>query len=304
MKPSGWMLTMLLMAGPVWALEPWQSPYEQDHPLVGAILDTQSGERLSAEQLYQRLSGHPLVLVGEKHDNPDHHALERALYQALSPQSAPRTLVLEMLSGGALLKPNPGLSELDDTALQVAIEWPQGSWPWQDYAELVRLALANGSALGAANLTRPTIRAVYEQGADALDSASQRATMAAIEPRVREPWAEVLYEQHCGALPMAHMTPMVKVQVARDAAMAGVLAQTEGPALLISGGFHAAQRDAVPAHLRERGLDSVSVLLLEVDSEHQDWREYREAIEADFHYLWFTPKSTTRDYCDDLAGTH
>lgn len=49
------------------------------------------------EQLVQRLAGAPRVLVGEKHDNPDHHALQLWLLRALQGQRVQGSLLLEML---------------------------------------------------------------------------------------------------------------------------------------------------------------------------------------------------------------
>src|SRR5690606_41762028 len=60
---------------------------------AGEIIDLRSGARLGPEQLVRELAGAELILVGERHDNPDHHALQRWLLEVLQPGS----LLLEML---------------------------------------------------------------------------------------------------------------------------------------------------------------------------------------------------------------
>ncbi|WP_440447152.1 ChaN family lipoprotein, partial [Pseudomonas aeruginosa] len=59
-----------------------------------------SGVTLSPQQLVARLAAAPRVIVGEKHDNPDHHAVELWLAQALGEYRAQGSLLLEMLEPG------------------------------------------------------------------------------------------------------------------------------------------------------------------------------------------------------------
>ena len=68
---------MLALGGCQASLPPlpaWQSSEGLTHAELGHIIDLASGQAISPEQLVQRLAGAPRVLVGEKHDNPDHHA--------------------------------------------------------------------------------------------------------------------------------------------------------------------------------------------------------------------------------------
>ena len=57
------------------ALPAWQSPVGLEHAELGQIVELRSGARLTPQQLLERLAAAPRVLVGERHDNPDHHAL-------------------------------------------------------------------------------------------------------------------------------------------------------------------------------------------------------------------------------------
>lgn len=57
-------------------LPDWQSAEGRDDPQTGRIVELRSGVTLSPQQLVARLAAAPRVIVGEKHDNPDHHAVE------------------------------------------------------------------------------------------------------------------------------------------------------------------------------------------------------------------------------------
>lgn len=73
---------------PVRKVPAWQSPRGHEQADVGVIRDMSSGRELTPQQLAERLAQAPRVLVGEQHDNPDHHALQLWLLQVLADQRA------------------------------------------------------------------------------------------------------------------------------------------------------------------------------------------------------------------------
>src|ERR671930_1251825 len=64
--------------------EPWQARFGQDHPLVGQIWDVEAARLIDTTTLVQRLTAGRFVLLGEKHDNPDHHRLQAWILKQLS----------------------------------------------------------------------------------------------------------------------------------------------------------------------------------------------------------------------------
>src|SRR5699024_12877760 len=79
-------------------LPEWQSPRERDNPRVGYIIDLRSGATIALSQLLTELAEAPLVLLGEKHDNADHHALQLWLLQALEARRTQGSVVMDMLA--------------------------------------------------------------------------------------------------------------------------------------------------------------------------------------------------------------
>ena len=65
------------------ALPTWQSPQAREHAQLGHIIELRSGRLLTPAQLLDALAAAPLLLVGEQHDNPDHHALQLWLLRNL-----------------------------------------------------------------------------------------------------------------------------------------------------------------------------------------------------------------------------
>ncbi|HEY5896275.1 MAG TPA: ChaN family lipoprotein, partial [Burkholderiales bacterium] len=68
-------------------------PRLQDHPLVGRIWDARAARFVPAEEVFDRAARARHVILGETHDNPEHHRLQLAVLNALGGQ--PRTLAME-----------------------------------------------------------------------------------------------------------------------------------------------------------------------------------------------------------------
>ncbi len=110
---------------------PWLSERYQDHVLVGQIWDVAAGVFVDRETLADELAKRRFVLLGEKHDNPDHHRLEAHLLQVLLDKGRRPAVAFEMLDSGrqaaidAYLRSDPH----DVDGLAGVVEWEKSGWP-------------------------------------------------------------------------------------------------------------------------------------------------------------------------------
>lgn len=121
------------------------------------IRDLKSGQLLTARQLAERLATAAYVLVGEQRNNPDHHALQLWLLQALGDRRPQGSLLLEMLTScqqahvdeiRASIKTSP-----EPVDLRVILQW-RPEWDWSVYGPVMRFAFAQPWPLLAAGLDR------------------------------------------------------------------------------------------------------------------------------------------------------
>lgn len=287
---SGLSLCLVLALGGCQASLPplpgWQSTEGREHAQLGQIKDLASGQLISPEQLVTRLAAAPRVLVGEKHDNPDHHALQLWLLQALQGRRTQGSLLMEMLQP----EQQPLVDKLEaqpqlPADVPKALAWEEG-WDWQMYGPLVTQALQHGIPLLAANLSPGQMRHAYRHLAS-LPGAQSNA------PRVKAALLEQVRAGHCGLLPESQLPAMLAVQQQRDRQMAEQLLKAPQPALLLAGAYHVRKDLGVPLHLADLGAQgrSVVVLLAEVGEE-------AEAGMAD--YVWYTAAMPEQDYCAQL----
>jgi len=271
------------------ALPAWQSPEGLQHPELGQIVELRTGVLLTPEQLLARLAAAPKVLVGERHDNPDHHALQLWLLRALAAQRPQGSLLLEMLTPDQQVKVDQVRASIAagqaPQDMLDALAWQPG-WAWSLYGPLVQHALRQPYPLLAANLERREIMQIYAQVPPLQGQASTA-------PPVREALLKQIRQSHCNLLPESQLPAMLAVQQQRDRRMAEALLAAPEPSLLFAGAFHVRRELGVPLHLQDLGAaKGVHVLILaEAGSQVA-------AEAADF--VWYTPAQPEQDHCAKL----
>lgn len=231
--------------------------------LLGFSGQSQANE-LSAELLLPpppAMAAARIVILGEVHDNPIHHANQAALVAAL----APKALVFEMLSP-AQAEAAQTVSRQDAAAMETVLSWQGSGWP--DYALYHPIFAASGTAriYGAALPRTEVRRAMAEGAAQVFGPEAGRFGLAVSLPPDEQAAREAdQLAAHCNALPPDMLPGMVAAQRLRDAAFARsalvALADTGGPVVVITGSGHADNQRGIPAALGVAAPD-VSVFSL------------------------------------------
>ena len=269
-------------------LPEWQSPEGRDHPELGQIVELRSGRVLRPAQLLAQLAEEPLLLIGERHDNPDHHALQVWLLQALGERRAQGSLLLEMLDPEQQPRVDAVAGQLRagrvPADLPAALGW-QAGWDWELYGPVLRHALAQPYPLLHANLGREEITAIYRAAPPLQGRLSGAST-------VREALQTQIESSHCGLLPAAQLPAMLAVQQQRDRRMAERLLAAAQPSMLLAGAFHVRRDLGVPLHLKDLGAPGGTVLML------AEVGEQVSVEQAD--YVWYTAAQAEQDHCARL----
>ncbi|MGV8041730.1 MAG: ChaN family lipoprotein [Thermoanaerobaculaceae bacterium] len=316
MRPGAAVLVMLAAASaPAVAPSPgpWQTSVQGEHPLVGVIWDVKAGQAVDETTLAARLAAGTHVLLGEKHDNPDHHRLQARLVGALLAAGRRPALAFEMLDGddAPAVREFLAAQPADAAGLGAAVGWEKRSWPaWPQYQQIADLGVKAGLPLVAANLPDRLARATARQGAAALPG-DLRTELGLDEPLpdpVRDAMAKEIADSHCGFAPPGMVEPMILVQRARDAHMARAILRgaTADGAVLITGFGHARTDRGVPAHLVRMGASKVvAVAFFEVQSGKQAVPDYAADLDASvlpFDFVWFTPRLDDTDPCEKFRA--
>jgi len=222
------------------------------------IHDLNSGQELTAQQLAERLAQASRVLVGEQHDNPDHHALQLWLLQVLTDRRAQGSLLLEMLNPDQQPRVNAVQADFNQSVLRedlpAALAWQSG-WDWALYGPVVRYALSQPYPILSANLDSSEILSIYTQPPAFSGTYSAASS-------VRAQLLQQIREAHSGLLPEDQIPAMLAVQQQRDRRMAQSLLAAPTPAVLFAGAFHVRKDIGVPLHMVDLGETERPVVLL------------------------------------------
>jgi uncharacterized iron-regulated protein len=287
----------------------WQAPLGRDHPLAGRIRDVRADRFIEPAELIGHLTAARYVLLGEKHDNPDHHRLQAYLLKSLIAAGRRPAVAFEMFDADAApaIERHLAAHPADAAGLADAVNWKASGWPdWVLYQPIAEAALDAGLPIVAANLPRAALAALRRGGAAGLDPALvARWHLADLPPAdVRESLAREIRDAHCGHGSDAMVDRMVAVQRARDARMAAAMAEAAADgAVLIAGAGHARTDRGVPAVLRARApaASIASVAFVEVapgTTTPESYAVRYGAASLPFDYVWYTPRVEDVDPCE------
>jgi len=190
-----------------------------------------------------------VVILGEVHDNPAHHA-EQAARVA---QTRPKAIVFEMLTAEQAARVTPQVRG-DEAELEAALGWAESGWP--DFSMYYPIfAAAPEAEIYGAQVPRDTARAVIADGPAASfgEEAVRYGLDRDLPPHEQTARETLQKEAHCNALPAEMLPGMVAIQRLRDAVLARAtieaLEATGGPVAVITGNGHARRDWGVPAYL-------------------------------------------------------
>lgn len=285
-------LVLLTLAVTACHAAEWTHRHGADHPFAGSIVDLRSQRVIDEAALLAAFATADIVLLGETHDNRDHHRLQARLVEAMG--SSVNGVVFEMIETDhqqaviEYLQQHPG----DTAGLGPAIGWDERGWPdWSMYEPVAAATLAIDAQIVAGSLPRETVEGLLSDGTKGLDPvlAERTGLTEPLEPMLEENMLRTIAEAHCGLTPADRLPAMALVQRGQDAMMADRLAAIRGrdKSVLIAGSGHVRRDWGVPLHLRrsEPGLRVFSLAFVEADPE-------LEALPIDLPYdfVWFTTR--------------
>lgn len=308
-----------------------------DHPLVTKIWAVAQGDFIDRDTLMRAASAADLLIIGERHDNAAHHAVQADLVSDAVAVGRRPALVFEMMTRdrqGAIDKVLRDSGDADAAtpsnhfntvlaALADAAAWSDSGWPdWAFYRPIAASVVKAGGPIIAADIDQAMKQATAKDGMAALPQ-RWRDTLSLDQPLPPAMHAAIAGEietAHCGFAPTAMIAPMVRVQRARDAALAmamldGLAAPTVDQAILITGNGHARGDRGVPWLLRQArgaaasGAQILSIGLIEVRPGIIEPQAYRDQFhkqgDADggktaplpYDMVVFTPRVDLGDPC-------
>jgi uncharacterized iron-regulated protein len=304
----------IAFAVPGCSVTSWKSTLGRNHPLTGHIWDVSSARFIDRQSLVTRLARADFLLLGERHDNPDHHLLQAEVLRSLIAVGRRPAVGFEMfgLDDASAIAEHLAAAPNDAAGLGRAVNWNKRGWPdWAMYQPIAEVALEAKLRIVATNLPLATARKMSSDG------------LAALEPRVvrdlglDRPPSESMFasiaadirDSHCGYASEESVKAMVGVQRARDAQMAQSLIAAGDPdgAILVAGAGHVRNDYGIPVYLTAKaaGKQVISIAFLEVDNQKPEPDNYALPDpngRLPFDFVWFTARVDDENPCEKFKS--
>ena len=296
---------------------PGNPTYDQDHPLAAKIWLVSEKKFISAEELSQRIREVPYLLLGEQHDNADHHLIQAWLISQSRISGRKLSVAFEMFDQDQQPAIDKYLAENPNNpqGLGDAVRWQESGWPdWKIYFPIMEAAMEGRMPLIAASLPRSHFRPMMKLGPRAYLGVDRFARMKLDQPLPeagRKGLEQTIIQGHCGMLPEAAVSPMVDAQRVKDALMAETMikaANREGAdgAILIAGNGHVRKDYGAPLYLAHqtdpKTIFSVGLLPVDnVQNSEGSWEQTLGKEDLPYDVVWFTPYPDNQDPCEKYA---
>lgn len=287
----------------------WRSVFGGSNPLVGKIWDVKAKRFITQSALIGALEDTDYVILGEKHDNPDHHLLQAEVISDIGKRGKKVKVGFEQFSKDQqeALKTYLDLHPGDAGGIGEAIGWKKLGWPdYKIYEPVFAAALANKYEIFPLGMSEVVKKRVGEKGLEGLDDNLFRELNMdrSLPAGVQALLSEEIRSSHCYKVPDAVLPRMIEMQKARDAVMA-YQADAESKrmgAVLIVGNGHARNEWGVPLYLRRinRIAKRATVSFTEVRDEYEKPEIYVEG-DNPYDYIWFTPALSRDNPCETHA---
>lgn len=273
----------------------WQAPFFQDHPLVGKIWDTHKNAWVSLKQFEYELLHYDHILLGEAHNNPDHHNLQAGIINSLVSSGKKPSVVMEMLSQKDWQDQPRKWDKLYE--LQTRAEMLNEGWPWVLYEPILNAVIQHQLELFAGNISSEELHQWSNEKSTNVEkdikgeyaySADDYATLK-----------KNIIASHCGHGDQGFVKFMSRAQMQRDSVMAASLVGKDLPVVFIVGSGHVRNDYAVPMQLRRKykQISYLSVAYIAVQEGKDNPQDYLQGVLNLYDILYFTPSHTNEDPC-------
>jgi uncharacterized iron-regulated protein len=197
-------------------------------PRPGDWVEPDSGAVVGLPDVVARAAGHRIVLLGERHDWPDHHRWQLHVLAALAATGRPLVLGFEAFPRAV----QPVLDawsrgEIETSALLERTDWAR-VWGGEPdlYLPLLHFARMHRVPIVALNVPRSLVRAVSRGGWASVPAAKRLGLTAPApaDPAQRARLADAYESHRCAPAPPEALDRFVEAQLVWDRAMASALA--------------------------------------------------------------------------------
>lgn len=262
----------------------------------GRIITLENESIIQFSELIKQLSKADYIILGEAHDNPNHHALQQRILAAIIATGNRPAVVFEMFNreDSGIIASHYRKYPNEPDQIAKAVRWDESGWPaWNMYRPIIKTAMDAELPVIAGNLSRQKAIQIVIQGQQILQlmekkTALQMGLLKPLGKNEEQILRKIITQTHNG-MPLPMVSAMVTAQRVRDATLAeSMIIHNRGEGvILITGKEHARSDYGVPFYLRHRESDAHIVsLAFEDENETTDNKQQISHYPKTYDFIW------------------
>lgn len=304
------------------------SPQPQRHDaLIGQIIDAHTAQPIALDDLIDRISRQDVIYLSEKHDNPDHHAMQHRIIRGLMEKGLSPLIgfeffsmedtpdLLNFIESGKTVHSKDLLTRIE-TDLRKKLSWDtQPDAMWAYYYGLLSLARDNQLMAAGLDLSDTLKKRITRKGLEGLTPIEKEQIFSTglSDPVYKEYMFSIFKDVHCGMEHGQMQARLYDTWTARNDKMALSITRLKqhhkGPIVVIMGAGHTeyglgviSRTSAIRPALTQANVTfreiSIMPALLSDYLTPLDLEGYEKVPPADF--LYFTQRVSYGDPCEEF----
>ncbi|MBT3388566.1 MAG: ChaN family lipoprotein [Desulfobacula sp.] len=300
------------------------TPAVRQDTLIGKIINVRAGETIEFDTLINTLKDYDVIYLSEKHDNPEHHAMQQRVIRRLIEMKLAPTIGFEFFSwedtsdilnflDSARMPNAEEHIEVIEKDLRKKLGWDsQSDDLWKFYYDLLYLAREKGLMAAGLDIPGTLKKRITRKSIEGLTPIEKDMIFSTglSDEIYKDYMFSVFRSVHCGMAHEAMQTKLYDTWLARNDRMAHSITQLKqyhkNPLVVIIGGGHTRHGlgviDRVSAINPELSQVNLSLSEIRVNpallSDYLaplDLKGYKKQPPADF--IYFTQRISYEDFC-------
>ncbi len=210
-----------------------------------SVYDVGLQKEIPFDKFISTLNTYDIVMLGEKHDEKKHHAMQNEILKRLS-ENRKVYLVLEMFGTNmqkTIDSAEKNKANIKPNSLQKEIGWDK-KWDYSQYKDIMQTAFFSDNVkIKAGNISQDEIMTIYEGVMPIRGDLSTRQ-------EVKDKIAKVISQTH-HIDDKEMIDKLVEIQQYKDRRMADVLVNTDDFCIFLAGFYHVSKDMGVPLHIKD-----------------------------------------------------
>jgi len=302
-------------------------PAKRQDPLIGKIIDTRTSVTVDFEALIKKISTQDVIYLSEKHDNPDHHAMQQRVIKRLVEDGLNPVIGFEFFSmddtpdllnfiDSAKIAHSKDLMRIIESDLRKKLGWDtQPDAMWAYYYDLLILARENRLEVAGLDLPSTLKKRITRKGIDTITPIEKEMIFSTgLSDQVYKDYmAAVFKEVHCGMQHEQMQSKLWDTWLARNDKMALSITQLKrhhkGPLVVIIGGGHTEYGLGVINRVTsiDPSLSQINFVFREISTAPAGLAEYLTPLDLEGYkpvppadFLYFTQRASYEDPCEEF----